>query len=157
MTIIKATCPTCGDVQLHRDQVRLQLYPDRTRSYYEFDCHYCNETVRKPAGPEVVRLLRMGGVVAQYDDIPAEALEEHPGPALVPNDVLDALLLLEASDQLAAIAAAYEAPPEVSEAHPGPALVPDDELEFWLLIGPEDADLIGLVTSVPAHGHRHAA
>ena len=41
MTIIKATCPVCGDVQLSRDQVRLVLHPVPDRSFYSFTCSSC--------------------------------------------------------------------------------------------------------------------
>ena len=34
MTIIKATCPCCGDVELTRDQVRLMVHPVNERSFY---------------------------------------------------------------------------------------------------------------------------
>ena len=50
MTIIKATCPVCGDIQLSRDQVRLVLHPVRDRSFYSFTCNSCDDEVRKPAG-----------------------------------------------------------------------------------------------------------
>ena len=65
MTIIKATCPSCGDVELSRDQVRLVVHPLAERSFYGFTCTLCGDVVRKPAGDEVVRLLTMGGVVAE--------------------------------------------------------------------------------------------
>lgn len=89
MTIIKATCPSCGDVELSRDQVRLVVHPLAERSFYGFTCTRCGEGVRKPAGDEVVRLLTMGGVVAERVVVPAEALERHDGPPITADDVLD--------------------------------------------------------------------
>jgi hypothetical protein len=89
MTIIKATCPHCGDVELSRDQVRLVVHPLAGRSFYGFTCTRCGEGVRKPAGEEIVRLLTMGGVVAERVIMPAEALELHDGPAISADDVLD--------------------------------------------------------------------
>lgn len=89
MTIIKATCPSCGDVELSRDQVRLVVHPLAERSFYGFTCTRCGEGVRKPAGDEVVRLLTMGGVVAERVVVPAEALERHVGPPISADDVLD--------------------------------------------------------------------
>lgn len=89
MTIIKATCPSCGDVELSRDQVRLVVHPLAERSFYGFTCTLCGEGVRKPAGDEVVRLLTMGGVVAERVQVPAEALERHEGPPISADEVLD--------------------------------------------------------------------
>ena len=106
MTIIKATCPVCGDVQLSRDQVRLVLHPVRDRSFYSFTCNVCEDEVRKPAGPEVVRLLRMGGVVPESADFPAEAAEEHHGPSLTRDDLLDFVTWLNSATAIAAAAGA---------------------------------------------------
>jgi|SRR5689334_17069267 hypothetical protein len=89
MTIIKATCPSCGDVELSRDQVRLVVHPLADRSFYGFTCTVCGDPVRKPAGDEVVRLLTMGGVVAERIVVPAEALETHTGAPISADDVLD--------------------------------------------------------------------
>ena len=81
MTTIKASCPTCGDVELTAHQVRLVVCSVRTWSYYAFSCATCLEEVRKPAGRDVVALLISGGVIAEPWAVPAEALEFHEGPA----------------------------------------------------------------------------
>ena len=104
MTIIKASCPTCGDVQLTRDKVRLVVHTVATRSYYSFGCEGCGERVRKPAGDEVVRLLTLGGVVPERIEVPAEALEEHEGPALTMDDLLDFATWLDGAVNLADVA-----------------------------------------------------
>lgn len=105
MTIIKATCPTCGDVELSRDQVRLVVHPLAERSFYGFTCTRCGEGVRKPAGDEVVRLLTMGGVVAERVVVPAEALERHDGPPISADDVLDFAAWLATATSVAEAAA----------------------------------------------------
>ena len=104
MTIIKATCPVCGDVELTHEQIRLVMHPVRDRSFYEFVCGTCEEEVRKPAGPEVVRLLRLGGVVAETPDIPGEALEERPETELTMDEVLDFIAWLDGATAIAAAA-----------------------------------------------------
>ncbi|MDQ1290019.1 MAG: hypothetical protein QG622_3585 [Actinomycetota bacterium] len=106
MTIIKATCPSCGDVELSRDQVRLVVHPLAERSFYGFTCTRCGEGVRKPAGDEVVRLLTMGGVVAERVVVPAEALERHPGPAITADEVLDFSAWLRGASSVAEAAGA---------------------------------------------------
>ena len=106
MTTIKASCPSCGDVELTPHQERLVVCSVKSWSYYAFSCTTCQEEIRKPAGRDVVALLISGGVVAEPWNIPAEALEEHEGPSLNYDDVLDFALWLEQADMLAAAAAA---------------------------------------------------
>jgi len=106
MTIIKATCPSCGDVELSRDQVRLVVHPLADRSFYGFTCTRCGDVVRKPAGDEVVRLLTMGGVVAERVVVPAEALEPRSGPPLSADDVIDFAVWLAGATHVAEAAGA---------------------------------------------------
>lgn len=106
MTIIKATCPCCGDVELTRDQVRLTVHPVRDRSNYSFVCPKCDDEVVKPAGSEVIRLLKMGGVVPVTVDVPAEATEEHFGGRITEDEVLDFSNWLDSATAVAAAAAA---------------------------------------------------
>ena len=105
MTKIKASCPSCGDVDLTPPQVRLVVCSISDWSFYSFRCTSCSEEVRKPATAEVVKLLKVGGVVAEPWTIPAEALEEHAGPVIGYDDVLDFALWLDGADLVAAAAA----------------------------------------------------
>ncbi|MCU0265531.1 MAG: hypothetical protein MUC45_05335 [Actinomycetia bacterium] len=102
MTTIRATCPTCGDVELKPSDLRLVVCSRAEWSTYAFDCPACADEVKKPADEEVVALLVSGGVQAQTWHIPAEALEAHPGPALTYDDLLDFALWLDEHDALAA-------------------------------------------------------
>lgn len=111
MTIIKASCPVCGDVELTVDELRFVLHPVPDKSFYAFTCETCGDRVVKPAGPDVVRLLTLGGVKPERLDIPAEALEEHDGPMVTWDDVLDFSALLESDvDVVAAVNAAAPRP-----------------------------------------------
>lgn len=105
MTTIKASCPGCGDVELTPQQVRLVVCSVKSWSYYAFTCTGCHDEVRKPAGRDVVALLISGGVVAEPWSVPAEVLEQHDGPVLSYDDVLDFALWLEHADMLSAAAA----------------------------------------------------
>jgi len=107
MTTIKASCPSCGDVELTPTQVRLVVCSVKAWSYYAFTCGTCLDEVRKPAGRDVVALLVSGGVVAEPWAVPAEALEVHDGPALGYDDVLDFCLWLDRADTLAAAATTH--------------------------------------------------
>lgn len=104
MTVIKASCPSCGDVELTPRQVRLVVCSVEERSFYSFSCSGCGDEVRKPAGTDVVALLRTGGVLPERWVIPAEVLEVHDGPVLSSDDLLDFCLWLESADLLAAAA-----------------------------------------------------
>jgi hypothetical protein len=106
MATIKASCPCCGDVELTATQVRLVVCSVADWSFYAFTCDQCRDEVRKPAGAEVVSLLRSGGVPVERWVVPAEALEPHEGPVIAYDDVLDfALWLGRADDPVAALEA----------------------------------------------------
>ena len=102
MTTIKASCPACGDVDLTPTDVRVVICSRSDWSFYAFACPSCCEEVRKHADEDVVALLVSGGVKADVWEIPAEALEEHSGPPLTYDDLLDAALWLSDHDQIAA-------------------------------------------------------
>jgi len=104
VTTIKASCPCCGDIDLTPPQVRLVVCSVPVWSYYTFVCTTCRDLVRKPAAPEIVRLLRTGGVIPEQWNVPAEALEEHHGPSIDYDDVLDFALWLDQADLVAAAA-----------------------------------------------------
>ncbi len=102
MTTIKASCPCCGDVELTPAQVRLVVCTVADWSYYAFTCHTCTDEIRKPAGKDVISLLRTGGVPIEHWAVPAEALEDHEGAAVSYDDVLDFALQLGQTDDLMA-------------------------------------------------------
>ena len=105
MTTIKASCPTCGEVELTPADVSLMVCSHAPLSYYAFTCPRCTEEVRKPADDHVVSLLVSGGVPATVWDVPAEALEPRTGAPLTYDDLLDLALQLSATDLLAPVAA----------------------------------------------------
>ncbi len=106
MTTIKASCPSCGEVELTSDDVTLKVCNQAPLSYYAFTCPACRSEVRKPADNHVVSLLMSGGVRAEVLEIPAEALEPRAGAPLTYDDLLDFALQLTSHDLLAAFATA---------------------------------------------------
>lgn len=98
MTTIKATCPTCGEVELTPDDIELRVCNLAPASYYLFDCPLCTSVVRKPADDRVIQLLISGGVRAVVWEYPAEAGERPDGPPLTHDDLLDFHLLLDQPD-----------------------------------------------------------
>ena len=102
MTTIKASCPSCGDVELTSAQVRLVVCSVQDWSFYAFTCHTCHDEVRKPAATDVITLLQSGGVLAEMWAVPAEAMERHEGPSISYDDVLDFALRLQGLDDITA-------------------------------------------------------
>jgi hypothetical protein len=102
MTTIKASCPSCGDVELTSAQVRLVVCSIQDWSFYSFTCHTCHDEIRKPAATDVITLLQSGGVLAEIWSVPAEALEKHDGDAISYDDVLDFALRLQGLDDVTA-------------------------------------------------------
>ncbi|HVB27727.1 MAG TPA: hypothetical protein VNE21_07440 [Mycobacteriales bacterium] len=106
MTTIKASCPSCGEVELTSADIALRVCSHAPLSYYAFNCPKCTDEVRKPADDHVVSLLMSGGVRAEVWEVPAEALEPKYGPGLTYDDLLDFVLILSQEDLLAARAVA---------------------------------------------------
>ena len=98
MTTIRATCPTCGEVELTPDDIELRVCTHAPASYYVFGCPLCHDPIQKPADDRVIQLLISGGVRALVWELPSEVLENHEGPALTHDDLLDFHLLLEKPD-----------------------------------------------------------
>lgn len=101
---IKATCPYCGDVDLTTNDVVLHECSTAGLSYYAFVCSGCDRSIRKPADTHVSTLLRTGGVKVEFWSIPQEAAEQHAGPALSVDDLLDFVIELHRTEDLAAAA-----------------------------------------------------
>jgi predicted RNA-binding Zn-ribbon protein involved in translation (DUF1610 family) len=102
VTTIKASCPSCGEVELTSDDIALRVCSHGPLSYYSFTCPECLELIRKPADDHIVSLLMSGGVRAEVWEVPAEALEPKAGPDLSYDDLLDFVLQLGRDDMLAA-------------------------------------------------------
>jgi predicted RNA-binding Zn-ribbon protein involved in translation (DUF1610 family) len=106
VTRIRATCPSCGEIELRPADVLLRRVLDRSGevldgSSYRFSCPDCTVVVEKPADDRVASLLTTGGVPTEDITPPAEAVlpphpeQPAPGPALTLDDLLDLHLALE--------------------------------------------------------------
>jgi len=103
MTRIEATCPTCGPVERTPADFELAVCTHIPASYYAFTCPGCEQRIQKAAEERVVELLIAEGVRPSHWELPAEMLEEHDGPPLTMDDLLDMHLLLEREDWLNAL------------------------------------------------------
>jgi hypothetical protein len=95
VTTIKATCPSCGEVELTPDDIELRVCTHAPASYYVFGCPACTNAVQKPADDRVIQLLISGGVRAIVWELPDEIMETHAGEPFTHDDLLDFHLLLE--------------------------------------------------------------
>lgn len=106
VTTIRASCHTCGEVELTPPDIALRVCNHAPLSYYAFICPQCRDEIRKPADDHIISLLMSGGVRAQVWEVPAEALEPKAGLQLTYDDLLDFVLQLSREDRLAALATA---------------------------------------------------
>jgi hypothetical protein len=105
---ITTTCPSCGTVVLERDDLLVVVDRFARTAWYLFDCAGCCLRVVKDAPPAVVSALTFAEVAVST--VPAEVYERwtEPGPdvdRLGLDDLLDAVLALRGTDDLAALAA----------------------------------------------------
>jgi predicted RNA-binding Zn-ribbon protein involved in translation (DUF1610 family) len=87
-TIVRATCPTCGDVELTVDQLAAIVCATTNEGSYAFQCPDCQLAVVKSAEAHVVELLASAGVRLSVFELPAEMEEPHLGQPLSHDDLL---------------------------------------------------------------------
>ena len=91
---IRATCSTCGDVELSSDDMQVLVCNTDKSAAYAFRCPVCRLMITKPTDHRVVDVLVSSGVVMRSWDMPAEMLEVHAGPAIDWDDILEFHFLL---------------------------------------------------------------
>lgn len=103
--MIRASCPTCGDVELTTDDVRVLLCSTTYESSYAFQCPSCRVAVAKPAEPRVVDVLLASGITLSVWHMPAELDEVHAGAAISYDDLLEFHFHLQSGKSLEALLA----------------------------------------------------
>ena len=86
---IRASCPTCGDVELTSRQVTVRVCATNNQGSYVFRCPDCNMAVTKLADPKIVDLLVSSGVRLTVWHLPAELHEQHQGSPITYDDLLE--------------------------------------------------------------------
>lgn len=100
MTTIRATCPTCGEVDLSPEDIFLSVR--EPASTYRFVCPLCAQAIQKRADRKVVALLLSAGVNLG-DGRPAEPTiraENAELPVFTREDVRSFAELLRGNDFL---------------------------------------------------------
>ncbi len=108
MAIVKATCDTCGDVELGVTGVQVQLCLTNVACTYSFMCPVCRLLVNKEANSAAVESLTRAGAGLVAWSLPAELAEPKVGPPIGHDDLLAFHIALEAGgleDGMAALTA----------------------------------------------------
>lgn len=87
--MIRASCPTCGDVELTTRDVRVLLCSTTYESSYAFQCPSCRVAVSKPAEARVVDVLLASGISLSVWHMPAELDEPKNGAPISYDDLLE--------------------------------------------------------------------
>lgn len=85
---VRASCPSCGDVELTTREVQVQVCSATDEGTYSFLCPGCRLIVNKGAEQRVVELLVSAGVRVVSWDLPAELSEPKCGPPITYDDLL---------------------------------------------------------------------
>lgn len=109
MALIRASCPTCGDVELTPGDVRVLLCSTTYESSYAFQCPSCRLAVTKPAEARVVDVLLASGIPLSVWHMPAELDEPRSGPPISYDDLLEFHFALRREAPLESLLAAGQA------------------------------------------------
>ena len=89
MATIRASCPTCGDVELTSRDVVVRVCAADNGGSYAFRCPSCRMAVAKQAETKIVDLLVSSGVRLSVWHPPAELLEHREGAPISYDDLLE--------------------------------------------------------------------
>jgi hypothetical protein len=106
MTVIRATCPKCGEVDLVPASILLHACRGDDEGTYSFMCPACMDDVEKRADRKVIALLISAGVDLEdrsrhpslfgHDRNEPDGIGSRPtGPAFTLDDLIDFHFLLE--------------------------------------------------------------
>lgn len=89
MAKIRASCPTCGDIELTTRDLVVRVCADDNSGAYNFRCPACDLRVSKTAERHIVDLLGASGVEVVVWTMPAELDEFRSGAPFTHDDLLD--------------------------------------------------------------------
>ena len=92
---IRASCPTCGDVELTSRDVSVQVCATNNQGSYAFRCPQCELSVSKMAEQRIVDLLVSSGVRLSVWSMPAELDEPREGAPINYDDLLEFHAMLQ--------------------------------------------------------------
>jgi hypothetical protein len=86
---IRASCPSCGDVELTSNDVTVHVCSSNEQGSYAFRCPECRMAVSKLAEKRIVDLLASSGVQVAVWNLPAELYEPKTGAPISYDDLLE--------------------------------------------------------------------
>lgn len=95
---IRASCPTCGDVELTSRDVTVQVCATNNQGSYAFQCPECLLAVSKLAEQRIIDLLVSSGVRLSVWSMPAELDEPRHGAPIGYDDLLEFHRALQEDD-----------------------------------------------------------
>ena len=104
MARIRASCPSCGDVELTVDDVLIRTWAEAGQGEYQFDCPICTRLIVKTAESQTLDLLAASGVEVLSPVLTSPAIEHLDAPvgSLTHDDLLDFHLHLADDEALTA-------------------------------------------------------
>ncbi|MEO8697040.1 MAG: hypothetical protein ABI658_26260 [Acidimicrobiales bacterium] len=94
--VVRASCPDCGDIEVHCDDVTVRRCVETRHHSYRFRCPICAMTSVKDAGMGAVTLLLRAGVPVEHWNLPLEFAERPAqGEAINHDDLIDIHQALE--------------------------------------------------------------
>jgi hypothetical protein len=109
---IRASCPTCGDVELTSGDVTVLVCATNNEGAYAFQCPACQLAVSKPAEARVIDLLVSSGVRMNVWQLPAELDEPRIGGPISYDDLLEFHFSLQNDDWMSELTSALAAEDE---------------------------------------------
>ena len=103
MANLRASCPTCDDVELTSADLTVVVCADTNKGSYSFRCPGCRQRVVKDAEARIIDLLVSAGVKMSVWTLPAELYEPKLGSPITYDDLLEFHFLLERPDALQAL------------------------------------------------------
>ncbi len=89
MATIRASCESCGDVQLTTADVTVRMCISTDEGEYRFECPACADLVVRHAEQRTIDLLLAAGVDFVTWALPAEMFESHVGDPISHDDLID--------------------------------------------------------------------
>lgn len=93
-TVVRATCPNCGDVKLDKDAFVVRVLEGHEEGEYRFTC-ICGKIIVKDAAANIVALLVSSGVRKEVWELPLELMEHPEEGTLAEDDVIDLHIAFE--------------------------------------------------------------
>ena len=109
MIIIRTDCPTCGEISIPINEMKLHENTGSDSHYYTYTCPECEGLRGDEADPKFIGFMVAQGIIPDGDRFAPEILEVHEGPDFTYDDILDLHFLLDGQEWTEDLAQSTEA------------------------------------------------